>query len=189
MQKLWRFLSNMNGKSNKSINIANIFCLILTTVSFILLVSVPCMNISKVLNAYLVSLLFGICGLSGSMFGLTLPESDWYKTNKIRKDSVMIDYSSKEVKLVQTCGACPEQYDMYLDGRNVGYFRLRHGYFRAEYVPTNETVFSGEPKGDGIFECDERDFWLKSAIKAIIDKDNGIKEMFDGIDYKIVDDE
>lgn len=157
------------------------------SVSLILIFSIPFIFSNRVVGS-LEIVLFGICGLSGSMFGFTYQESDWYKTNKIRKDSVMADYSSKEVKLVQTCGACPEQYDMYLDGRNVGYFRLRHGYFRAEYVPTNETVFSGEPKGDGIFECDERDFWLKSAIKAIIDKDNGIKEMFDGIEYTITGD-
>ena len=33
--------------------------------------------------------------------------------------------------LTQTCGACPEQYDLTrdTDGATVGYFRLRHGAF------------------------------------------------------------
>jgi len=33
-----------------------------------------------------------------------------------------------------TCSACPEQYDIYLFGRPVAYFRLRWGYITvAEY--------------------------------------------------------
>ena len=35
-------------------------------------------------------------------------------------------------KLVQTCGACPEQYDVYEGDEEVGYMRLRHGHFHAE---------------------------------------------------------
>lgn len=87
-------------------------------VSLILIFSIPFLMGHNQIFACVEMVLFGMCGLSGSMFGFTYPESDWYKTNKIRKDAVMVDYSSKEVKLVQTCGACPEQYDMYLDGRN-----------------------------------------------------------------------
>ena len=32
-----------------------------------------------------------------------------------------------------TCFACPEQYDVFLDGEQVGYLRLKHGVFRCDY--------------------------------------------------------
>jgi len=32
-----------------------------------------------------------------------------------------------KLTLNKTCGACPEQYDVFLEGENVGYMRLRHG--------------------------------------------------------------
>lgn len=69
-----------------------------------------------------------------------------------------------------TCGACPEQYDAMLDGKRVGYLRLRHGYFYAA-VPDvgGETVYESYPKGDGMFEDDERTTELNNALKAIID--------------------
>ena len=38
-----------------------------------------------------------------------------------------------EIKLIQTCGACPEQYDAFIGEEQVGYLRLRHGYFRWQY--------------------------------------------------------
>lgn len=39
----------------------------------------------------------------------------------------------KHFILEQTCYAYPEQYDVFLDGKQVGYLRLRHGYFRCDY--------------------------------------------------------
>jgi hypothetical protein len=71
-------------------------------------------------------------------------------------------------ELVQTCGACPEQYDVFKGGVQVGYLRLRHGYFYAS-VPDcpDNVVYSAEPHGDGIFETDEREFYLTEAVKAI----------------------
>ena len=38
-----------------------------------------------------------------------------------------------KIELVKTCGACPEQYDAYFEGYQVGYLRLRHGTFRVDY--------------------------------------------------------
>lgn len=73
-----------------------------------------------------------------------------------------------KIKLIQTCSACPEQYDAYLNGTVVGYLRLRHGYFRAEYFGTE--VYSASPKGDGFFDNDdERVRHLNAACKAILD--------------------
>jgi len=73
-------------------------------------------------------------------------------------------------RLVQTCGACPEQYDVYLGDREVGYMRLRHGYFYAECL--GETVYEAHPRGDGIFEYEERDHYLNAACRAIETKLN-----------------
>lgn len=71
-------------------------------------------------------------------------------------------------KLEQTCGACPEQYDVYLGENKVGYLRLRHGHFTAE-VPDSggELVFEDNPRGDGCFCHDERETYLTAAILAI----------------------
>jgi len=74
------------------------------------------------------------------------------------------------IKLVQTCGACPEQYDVYIDGEKLGYMRLRHGYFRAEYC--GEVVFEGYPRGDGCFDVEEKTLWLNRACSAIFEKHN-----------------
>lgn len=70
-----------------------------------------------------------------------------------------------KVQLEQTCFACPEQYDAYIDGIEVGYLRLRHGYFRAEYL--GNTVYETSTIGDGLFDSDERDYHLTKAKKAI----------------------
>ena len=75
-----------------------------------------------------------------------------------------------ELKL--TCGACPEQYDVYKNGKKVGYLRLRHGGFTAECPDCGgKYVYGANPKGDGCFEEDEREFYLKEAIKAIANED------------------
>lgn len=79
-------------------------------------------------------------------------------------------------KLILTCGACPEQYDVFFEEQKIGYLRLRHGRFYAEYVPTEEIVYVSYPKGDGIFDEDERDEQLTKAIKAIVAKHTGIPE-------------
>ena len=70
-----------------------------------------------------------------------------------------------DIELVQTCGACPEQYDAYHNGKVVGYLRLRHGYFRAECH--GSTVYETATIGDGCFDGDEREKHLRKAKKAI----------------------
>ena len=74
----------------------------------------------------------------------------------------------KGYELEMTCGACPEQYDVFKDGTQVGYLRLRHGWFYAG-VPdcSDNIIYEATPKGDGIFEDDEREMYLNEAIKAI----------------------
>ncbi|QIG69178.1 hypothetical protein EVB78_144 [Rhizobium phage RHph_N1_15] len=80
-----------------------------------------------------------------------------------------VEIKEVEIRLVQTCGACPEQYDAFLGDEQVGYLRLRHGHFSVDYPDVGEdTIFDGAPKGDGIFEDDEREEWLDKAKAAIV---------------------
>jgi len=80
-------------------------------------------------------------------------------------------------RLDQTCGACPEQYDVFDEetGEKVGYFRLRHGCFTAEYPDCGgEAVYSANTNGDGCFTDDERDYHLSRALEAIRLKHLGV---------------
>lgn len=79
-----------------------------------------------------------------------------------------------EIELRQTCGACPEQYDAFLGERQVGYLRLRHGFFTVD-VPDcgGQTIYEAEPEGDGIFDDKERDMYLWAARQSIAEWLNG----------------
>ena len=78
---------------------------------------------------------------------------------------------AQKIELVQTCGACPEQYDAFIDGKQVGYLRLRHGYFTVQYPNVGgELVYEAETKGDGLFEDDEREGHLIAARLRLINK-------------------
>ena len=73
------------------------------------------------------------------------------------------------LRLVQTCSACPEQYAVYDESeRVVGYLRLRHGHFTANYPSVmGEQVYSANTRGDGSFDHDEREQHLGLALEAI----------------------
>lgn len=72
-----------------------------------------------------------------------------------------------ELMLEQTCDACPESYDAYDErGVRVARLRLRHGAFRAE-LEDGTVVFRSRPRGDGMFEADERMPQLRAAASAI----------------------
>jgi hypothetical protein len=75
----------------------------------------------------------------------------------------------KGIKLIKTCDACPEQYNAFNgQGKLVGYLRLRHGYFSVRYPNSSgKEIYNANPTGDGLFDYDERDFFLKEAVKAI----------------------
>lgn len=76
--------------------------------------------------------------------------------------------------LVLTCFACPEQYDVYENGDQVAYLRLRHGNFTAS-VPDagGKIVYQSYPKGDGAFEYDERINELTKALEKVKEFYNG----------------
>lgn len=67
-----------------------------------------------------------------------------------------------------TCGACPEQYDVYAGDELVAYFRLRHGKFRVD-VPDcgGTTVYEAYPQGDGVFKREERVKYMTEAILTV----------------------
>jgi len=75
----------------------------------------------------------------------------------------------EDITLDQTCGACPEQYNAFLDGEQVGYLRLRHGTFTVDFPDCGgETILVRFPEGDGFFRDYERDLYLDAAKSAIL---------------------
>jgi hypothetical protein len=76
---------------------------------------------------------------------------------------------SEEIRLELTCGACPEQYDAFIGDELVGYLRLRHGNFTVECPDCGgKLVYRANPKGDGLFDDDEREEYLSAAKQAIL---------------------
>ena len=79
----------------------------------------------------------------------------------------------KGYELICTCMACPEQYDVLYMGEEVGYLRLRHGWFRADwtYNGADETVYSVDLEdSDGVFTEGDRKIHLVAAIDALEEK-------------------
>lgn len=75
--------------------------------------------------------------------------------------------------LERTCYACPEQYDVFFQDFQIGYLRLRHGTFTAEYPDVGgKLAYYGYPEGDGIFEDSERFFFLREAVDSLIQTHN-----------------
>jgi hypothetical protein len=84
-------------------------------------------------------------------------------------------YAKNGLELQMTCSACPEQYDVFKDGKQVAYYRLRHGEFSVDYPECGgETIYEAEPSGDGIFDDNERLVYLSKAMRALLYK---IKEL------------
>lgn len=63
-------------------------------------------------------------------------------------------------------GACPEQYDVYKGGKEVGYLRLWWRTFRVE-APFGNTICSFETEGHGCFDPEERMLFLTKGVMAI----------------------
>jgi hypothetical protein len=83
-------------------------------------------------------------------------------------DDIYLLSTIDAIRLEQTSFAHPEQYDAFLDDRQVGYLRLRHGQFRVDCPDLGgEIVYESEPAGDGMFEDDERETELTKAKAAI----------------------
>lgn len=83
------------------------------------------------------------------------------------------DFEHAGVYLKKTCSAYPEQYDAFAavsgDMVQVGYLRLRHGEFTV-WCPDpagEEIYYSTQMNGDGEFEDDERELFLKEACEKV----------------------
>jgi hypothetical protein len=74
-----------------------------------------------------------------------------------------------KITLIKTCIACPEQYEAYDEQwSQVGFLRLRNGRFRVEFPDYGgEVIYEAQPEGDGIFDPDERAYYLAMATQAI----------------------
>jgi hypothetical protein len=71
--------------------------------------------------------------------------------------------------LIKTCSDFPEQYDVYANRTKIGYLRLRHGVFEAEYPDCGgRVVYTSTPKGYGAFDDDERLSQLGEAIQSLL---------------------
>lgn len=81
---------------------------------------------------------------------------------------IKLTKNRSKIKLILTCSACPEQYDAFLGSKQVGYLRLRGGWFRVDYPDVGgKTIYEARPSGDGAFSDDERDHYLNEATMAI----------------------
>jgi hypothetical protein len=80
-----------------------------------------------------------------------------------------------KIRLVLSCAACPEAYECFVGDKHVGYLRLRHGGFTVDYPDVGgERIYEARPSGDGCFDEDERDYYLRFAVDAILRRlDNG----------------
>ncbi|WP_228203407.1 hypothetical protein [Acinetobacter sp. CFCC 10889] len=90
----------------------------------------------------------------------------------------MMGFDLNQIELVMTCYACPEQYNAFHNGKQVGYLRLRHGCFSVDYPDHfgDEIFYSEEMQGDGMFEDGEREHFLMKAKEAIVKKMKEEKE-------------
>ena len=86
-----------------------------------------------------------------------------------------MDYT-KRIKAVNidfelTCHACPEEYDVYIEGKQVAYVRLRWGHLRVD-VPDigGETVYVYNWKDEwkGFFASDEEKEFHLDSIALIL---------------------
>ena len=105
----------------------------------------------------------------------------------------------QDFDFVETCSACPEQYDVYLGGNLVGYVRLRYGQLSA-WCPTitgnpEHEVYTHQFEDEWLGEFhddDERTEYLNEcadAIMARMDRDHccHIQEQYWGV--KLCDEE
>lgn len=78
----------------------------------------------------------------------------------------------KGLEFVQTCIACPEQYDVFDGyGNLVGYVRLRHGFLYCDFPDVGgETIYEATT-GYGCFDNDEdRMYHLNLIADRILEK-------------------
>lgn len=85
------------------------------------------------------------------------------------------------IKLFKTCEACPEQYEVYNEGENIGYIRYRRGWLKANPIINGEYLFDENvveeqigDQYDGILPEDSREVLLKNCITKIVEYHNSL---------------
>lgn len=97
-------------------------------------------------------------------------EAQSYQFALIKK---LYEKNGLEIKMLS--GACPEQYEVFIDGEQIAYYRLRNGEFRVDYPDCGgEIIYQIEANGDGIFDPDERLVQLAKAMGAVIKELNDL---------------
>jgi hypothetical protein len=82
-------------------------------------------------------------------------------------------YARNDLEIKLTSYACPEQYEVFRNDRQVAYYRLRHGEFRVDYPECGgEEILCEHPNGDGIFDENERLIYLAKAMRKVLEKLN-----------------
>ena len=88
----------------------------------------------------------------------------------ITRDIIM---EPNELKLVQTCDYCPEQYDVFHGNERVGYIRYRSGRFTCQPVSDgkllNIYLLERTDESWGSIPDDKRDEWLNECKNALAD--------------------
>ncbi len=80
-------------------------------------------------------------------------------------------YNIKDIELKLTCEACPEAYEAFMNGKQIGYLKLRYGNFTVEYPREGgKVIYRGYPQGDGEFEENERELHLNIAKRKLIEE-------------------
>lgn len=81
----------------------------------------------------------------------------------------MLKYKNLDFKM--TCFACPEQYDIFKNNKQVGYVRLRWGHLTCEYPDVNNKLVYNHNFDDpmkGCFSTDEeREEYLTYCAESI----------------------
>lgn len=86
-----------------------------------------------------------------------------------------------ELKLVQTCECCPEQYNVLYKGTWVGYIRYRCGYFTCQPVFNSQIlndylVTHKEADWSLTLADDNREGWLMESKQELVNFWNNIKD-------------
>lgn len=84
-------------------------------------------------------------------------------------------------KLEKTCGACPEQYNVFYGEEYVGFLHLRNGLYSI-CDPNDNVITVMYPNGDGIFESEERDKYIQLGLLNIVENLSS-----EDISYEIID--
>jgi len=89
-------------------------------------------------------------------------------------DSKVIRIKTCNFEFHLTCGACPEQYDVFLEDTQVGYARLRWGMLRCDYPDVDgETIYhySFDDRLQGCFDDDkQREYHLDLIAKELYNR-------------------